>query len=169
MPQSLLRHSLPTSGASSRPTEPDYPCYVQTQSGRVINLTTLCTGKPTAINVTSEPIIRQTALKPQKQAAKGGQVAETAREIKGSASGWTLSGKVQNQTKQSISGLAITLSINVGSQKLVESMRTKPLSVPPGGYADFKVAIPGDLDHRPDFRVALTQWHNEDGTAGQYP
>jgi len=162
--------SLPTSGASSRPTEPDYPCYVQTQSGRIVNLTALCTGKPTAINVASEPIIRQTALKPQKQAAKGGQVAETAREIKGRGDdGWTLSGKVQNQTKQSISDLRVSLSIDVGSKKLVRSMRTKQSAVAPGGYADFEVAIPGDPDHRPDFRVALAQWRNEDGTAGQYP
>ena len=162
--------SLSTSGASSRPTDPDYPCYVQTQSGRVINLTTLCTGKPTAINAASEPIIRPTALKPQKQAAKGGQVAETARDIKGRGdAGWTLSGKVQNQTKQSIRDLKVTLSIDVGAKKLVRSMRTEQSAVLPGGYADFQVAIPGDPDQRPDFRVALTQWSNEDGTAGQYP
>lgn len=159
---------LPTLQASSRPTEPDYPCYVRTQSGRVINLTAMCAGKPTTIDVADAPYAAE-HLKPQKQAANGGQVAETAREVKDNGSGrWTLSGKVQNQTQQSISSLTVGLSIQAGAQQSTQYVRTHQSSLPPGGYADFEVDITAP-DHRPDFRVASTQWTNEDGTAGYYP
>ena len=160
---------LPTFQASSRSIEPDYPCYMRNSLGRVINLTAMCAGNPTAINLATAPISRKDNLQPQKQAANRGQVAETAREIKDNGSGsWTLSGKVQNQTQQAISGLTVNLSIQAGAQKLMRSTQTAPSSVPPGGYADFEVTITAP-DHRPDFRVASTQWRNEDGTAGNYP
>lgn len=33
---------LPVFPAAARPVEPDYPCYLQTLSGQVIDLTSLC-------------------------------------------------------------------------------------------------------------------------------
>jgi hypothetical protein len=160
---------LPAVRAANASTEPDYPCYMRTLSGRVINLTTLCAGKPVAIDLDKTPTNQMASLRPQKKAANSGQVVETAREIKDNGSGsWTLSGKIQNQTQQRISGMSVTLIVQAGSQTLTPRTRTDQFSLAPGGYADFQASVT-DKDHRPDFRVASVEWRNEDGTAGNYP
>lgn len=159
-------------------TEPDYPCYLRTPSGRVIDLTTLCAdkadksasvGKPAVINVSKTLTNRAASLQPQKPVGNRGQVVETAREIKDNGSGsWTLSGKIHNQTQQAIRGISLTLTVQSGAQTLTPQIRTKQLSLAPGAYADFQTMVIA-RDHRPDFRVASVQWTNEDGTAGNYP
>lgn len=160
---------LPTVRAANSSTEPDYPCYMRTRSGRVINLTALCVGKSVAIDVEKTPASRAVSLQPQKKAANSGQVVETAREIKDNGSGsWTLSGKIQNQTQQTIRGISVTLRVQAGAQTLTPYTHVNQSSLAPGSYADFQATVTAN-DHRPDFRVASVQWTNEDGTAGSYP
>lgn len=160
---------LPAVRAANSSTEPDYPCYMRTLSGRVINLTSLCIGKSVAIDVKQTPTNRAASLQPQKKATNSGQVVETAREIKDNGSGsWTLSGKIQNQTQQTISGISVTLRVQAGAQTLAPYTRVNQSSLAPGSYADFQATVTAE-DHRPDFRVASVQWTNEDGTAGVYP
>ncbi|MBW4690681.1 MAG: FxLYD domain-containing protein [Lyngbya sp. HA4199-MV5] len=94
---------------------------------------------------------------------------ETAREIKDNGSGrWTLSGKIQNQTQQTINGMSVTLTVQAGAQTLTPRAWIKQSSLSPGAYADFETTVSAK-DHRPDFRVASVEWRNEDGTAGNYP
>jgi len=160
---------FPAVRAASLSPEPDYPCYMRTLSGRVINLTALCVGKSVAIDVSKIPTNQEALPQPQKKAGNSGQVVETAREIKDNGSGsWTLSGKIQNQTQQRINSLSVTLRVQAGAQASTPYTRTIQSSVAPGGYADFEATVSAP-DHRPDFRVASVQWRNEDGTAGNYP
>lgn len=169
MPVTAATLFLPVVRAANSSTEPDYPCYMRTLSGRVINLTTLCAGKSAAIDLDKTPMNRVANLRPQKKAGNSGQVVETAREIKDNGSGsWTLSGKVQNQTQQTIYSLSVQLRVDAGAQRLTPYTQVSQSSVAPGGYADFQAIVTAE-DHRPDFRVASVQWRNEDGTAGNYP
>ena len=160
---------LPAVRATGSSIEPDYPCYMRTLSGRVVNLSALCAGKSVAINLDKASMIQEAMPQPQKKAANRGQVMETAREIKDNGSGsWTLSGKIQNQTQQTIHGVSVILRAQAGAQTLMPYAPTSQSSLAPGAYADFQTTITAE-DHRPDFHVASVQWTNEDGTAGNYP
>ncbi|XGV97255.1 MAG: FxLYD domain-containing protein [Leptolyngbya sp. BL-A-14] len=169
IPLTVATLFLPTVRAVSVSPEPDYPCYMRTVSGRVLNLTALCVGKPVAVDVDKSPISQEAIPQSQKKAVNSGQVVETAREIKDNGSGsWTLSGKIQNQTQQMVRGLSVTLRVQAGAQTLTPYTRVDQSSLAPGSYADFEATVTAE-DHRPDFRVASVRWTNEDGTAGNYP
>lgn len=162
--------------AFARPTEPDYPCYIKTTSGQIINLTAMCESNPVAAAV---PVVAANSQKERPQLQKqgdkptrnSGQVVETARNIQGNGSGsWTLSGKVHNQTQQPVSGLQLTLNIQDGAQTVTQTIVPTQTNLKSGGYADFQTQVNlKDPNHRPDFRVASVRWRNEDGSAGVYP
>src|SRR5579883_2791334 len=149
LPAVIAALFLPAFQASSRSVEPDYPCYLRDAAGRVINLTAMCTNGAIASYQPTASTAEQDTPAPQTQTANSGQVVETSREIKDNGSNsWTLSGKVQNQTRQSISEVSVVLTIQSGAEKQTQTTMISPSSLAVGAYGDFQVVVHVQ-DHRP--------------------
>ncbi|UBF26864.1 FxLYD domain-containing protein [Kovacikia minuta CCNUW1] len=153
------------------PSEPDLPCYLITPYGEAFDLSPMCS----TVSAKAE------AAPDRHRGAKSrnrGQVPQVAMQVYLSNGVWVTNGKIQNQTRQPISNVLVTLEIlDRNGAVQTQNATVDQAFLSPGELGSFQVGInyesirqvEGQQLAVPVVRVASVQWMNPDGSVGRYP
>ena len=164
---SLLGSVLPLMPALARPLESDLLCYMQTPSGRVINLESLCESTSVAVptSVVEQIPIQNSRVTSQRRPGDDGRIMLiNSRVAQRQPYLWVISGTVQNQSDSIAKGINLTLRFATGETQQVNVDQT----LNPKESGTFSTLYSGRREPK-NLEFISSAWYREDGSEAKYP